>query len=157
MSKKVIAVVRLQPGEAGYYDELSRIHLTIGHPEAHIYAGTNCEQLRRSVQSGRLRLVSGSFGEPPQPFRFVRKGEHLVLAHNTAPAKEEPVKEEEVKETVEAVKEEPVVEAPAEEVVEEPAVAEEVAEEAPVVEEAPVEEKKPARRTRRARKTTAKE
>lgn len=156
MSKKVIAVVRLQPGEAGYYDELSRIHLTIGHPEAHIYAGTNCEQLRRSVQSGRLRLVSGSFGEPPQPFRFVRKGKHLVLAHNTAPAKEEPVKEE-VKEIVEAVKEEPVVEAPTEEVVEEPAVAEEVAEEAPAVEEAPVEEKKPARKTRCARKTTAKE
>lgn len=156
MSKNVIAVVRLQPGEAGYYDELSRIHLTIGHPEARIYAGTNCEQLRRSVQSGRLRLVSGSFGEPVQPFKFVRKGNYLVLAHNTEAVKEESVKEtEETKKVAEAVKEE----VPAEEVVEETAEAEteEAVEEAQAeAEKISVEEKKPTRK-RRSRKTAAKE
>ena len=39
-----IAVIRLAPGQVGYYDELSRIHLTIGNPERAIYAGTNCSQ-----------------------------------------------------------------------------------------------------------------
>ena len=63
MSKEIIAVVRLNVGESGYYDELSRIHLTQSNPLREILAGTNCTQLRRSVKSGRLRLLSGSLGE----------------------------------------------------------------------------------------------
>lgn len=62
-SKEIIAVIRLSPGEAGYYDPLSKIHLTIGKPQREIFAGTNCTQLRRSVASRRLRLISGSLGE----------------------------------------------------------------------------------------------
>ena len=82
-NKEVIAVVRLQPGQGGYYDELSRVHLTIGNPQANIYAGTNCTQLRRSVKSGRLRLISGSFGPDVPPFQLVRRGDFYVLAHNS--------------------------------------------------------------------------
>ena len=84
MSKEIIATVRLQPGEVGYYDELSRIHLTVGNPQANIYAGMNCSQLRRSVQSGRLRLVSGSFGPEVPPFKLIRKGDKFHLAVNDA-------------------------------------------------------------------------
>ena len=36
-----IAVVRLAPGQAGYYDELSGIYLTAGKPVAGIPSGTN--------------------------------------------------------------------------------------------------------------------
>lgn len=63
MSKEIIAVVRLTTGESGYYDDLSRIHLTAGDPQREIFAGTNCTQLRRSIKSGRLRLLSGSLSE----------------------------------------------------------------------------------------------
>ena len=88
MSKNTIAVVQLSPGEVGYYDELSRIHLTIGHPSEAVEAGTNCTQLRRSVKSGRLRLVSGSLGAEVPPFKFVRDGSRFVLTKNneTAPS-----------------------------------------------------------------------
>ena len=88
MSKNTIAVVQLSPGEVGYYDELSRIHLTIGHPAEAVEAGTNCTQLHRSVKSGRLRLVSGSLGAEVPPFKFVRDGGRYVLTKNdeTAPS-----------------------------------------------------------------------
>ncbi len=141
MSKNTIAVVQLSPGEVGYYDELSRIHLTIGHPAEAVEAGTNCTQLRRSVKSGRLRLVSGSLGAEVPPFKFVRDGGRYVLTKNdeTAPsivvakpkeaaaevkaaeAKAEEVKAEEVKEKpatkAKKAKKEEVVEAAAEEAV----------------------------------------
>ena len=86
MNKEVIAVVRLAPGQAGYYDDMSRIHLTVGAPEAKIFAGTNCSQLRRSVQAGRLRLVSGSFGPEVAPFKLVRDGNRFLLKMNDAKA-----------------------------------------------------------------------
>ena len=69
--KEPIARIALAPGQVGYYDEYSRIYLTIGTPEATIYSGTNCAQIRRSIKSGRIRLLSGSLGAPVAPFRIV--------------------------------------------------------------------------------------
>ena len=149
MNKDIIATIRLAQGEGGYYDELSRIHLTVGNPQRDVYAGTNCTQLRRSVKSGRLRLLFGSLGEEKK-IDLGRKGNRFttpeapvspVVAHEAAPVvePEAPVAEEApafVEESgateIEAVK--PAEEAPTEEVVEEAEAAEEVV--APVVEEA---------------------
>ena len=165
MNKDIIATIRLAQGEGGYYDELSRIHLTVGNPQRDVYAGTNCTQIRRSVKSGRLRLLFGSLGEEKK-IDLDKKGNRFtaseapvapVVAPVAAPVvePEAPVAEEApafVEESgateIEAVK--PAEEAPTEEVVEE-AAAEEVvpaAEEAEtpaevvkeVVEETPAEE-----------------
>ena len=76
-----IAVIRLAPGQVGYYDELSRIHLTIGNPERAIYAGTNCSQLRKSVKSGRLRLISGSLGEDKTPIKIHKPSTSVSLGN----------------------------------------------------------------------------
>ena len=57
-----IAVVRLAPGQAGYYDELSGVYLTAGKRTAAIPSGTNCAQLRRSVRMGTIILQSGTLG-----------------------------------------------------------------------------------------------
>lgn len=82
MNKEVIAVVRLMPGQGGFFDELSRIHLTVGNPQASVFAGMNCAQLRRSVKSGRLSLLSGSLGEEIPPFKLVQQGDNYILAPN---------------------------------------------------------------------------
>ena len=95
-----IAVIRLAPGQVGYYDELSRIHLTIGNPERAIYAGTNCSQLRKSVKSGRLRLISGSLGEDKTPIK-IHKPSTSVSLGNFIPEKSNKKETKEVKETVE--------------------------------------------------------
>lgn len=66
MGKRIpIATIKLAPGESGYYDEYSRIYLSSANPTAVVYSGTNCSQIKRSIKSGRLRLVSGSFEEVP--------------------------------------------------------------------------------------------
>ena len=162
MNKDIIATIRLAQGEGGYYDELSRIHLTAGNPQRDVYAGTNCTQIRRSVKSGRLRLLFGSLGEEKK-IDLSRKGNRFtapeapvapVVAPVAAPVvePETPVVEAPVVEEAPAFVEEsgateiesvkPVEEAPAEEVVEE-AAAEEVA---PAVEEA--EAAAPAKKSR---------
>lgn len=169
----VIATVKLNPGQGGYYDELSRIHLTPGNPIADVLAGTNCTQLRKSVQSGRLRLLSGSFGPAPSPFKLIRQGEQYVLAPNTddvvsvdiKPAITPEPKVEEVKEEVKAetVEEAPVVEeTPAVEEAPAETDAEEVAAEAeektePEAAEEPVVEEKPKKATRKTRAKKSKE
>lgn len=86
MSREIIAVIQLQPGQGGYYDDLSRIHLTIGNPRANVYAGTNCTQLRRSLKAGRLKLVTGSLGSEVPPFKLIRKGTSYILQPNDTSA-----------------------------------------------------------------------
>lgn len=95
MSKEIIAVVRLMPGQGGFYDPYSRIHLTTGKPQAEIVAGTNCSQLLRSLRSGRLKLVSGSLA-PKKPVNLTEKEAKAVMKE----ALEKPVEKavEEIKE-----------------------------------------------------------
>lgn len=122
MSKEIIAVVRLNIGESGYYDELSRIHLTQSNPLREILAGTNCTQLRRSVKSGRLRLLSGSLGEEKE-IDLGKKGNRFTGAIAPAFSVEDPAAvfvTETVVEVTPAVEDSlgvkvaPVVDAPAE-------------------------------------------
>lgn len=130
MSNEVIAVVRLSRGEVGYYDELSRIHLTISSPQRDILAGTNCTKLRKSVKSGRLKLLSGSLGEDPQLDLFKKGNKFTGIVNQGAAITVAPVV---------SIAPEPV-ETPATETIQEvvtPAV-EDVKEEVPAVEEAGV-------------------
>lgn len=82
MNKEVIATIKLAAGRVGFYDPLSRIHLTLGRPTAHVYAGTNCASLRRNVKAGVIRLVNGTLGEEVPPFKVVKIGDQFKLASN---------------------------------------------------------------------------
>lgn len=131
MARTVIARVRLAPSEVGYYDDLSRIHLTITSPEADVLSGMNCSHLKRGVANGTLRLVHGSFCMPePEKKKVITP----VIKEEPKPAAEEVLTDEpeteetkesavvEVSETVEEVPKrrsrkqktvaEPVTEAP---------------------------------------------
>lgn len=102
MAREIIAEIRLAPGEVGYYDDYSRIYLSTAKPSAYVYSGMNTTQIRRSIRSGRLRLVSGSlFGQATQKAT-------VPEAKPVAPKKEAPAPKEEPKPEV-------VVEAPVEE------------------------------------------
>lgn len=151
MQKRIpIATIKLAPGEAGYYDEYSRIYLSSTRPDAVIYSGTNCTQIKRSIKSGRLRLVSGGFDKPvTEP---VIEQQPPVA---TEEAKEVPVQEEEVKPEEEVAS--AVVEEQASEVKEEVEVpvqeVENKTEEAPVVEEVKEAPVKKSRRKNRKQET----
>ena len=155
--KEPIARIALAPGQVGYYDEYSRIHLTVGAPEATIYSGTNCAQIRRSIKSGRIRLLSGSLGAPVAPFRIINTPSGRKIVSN-AKKELEPVvaeiKQQVMPETMSVVEEkteivpEPVNEAAPEATTEEPITetVEEAVEDAPVAEEKPVAKKRAGRK-----------
>ena len=102
MARQAIAVIALAPGEIGYYDDYSRIYLSNESPKAVIYAGTNLFQIRKSIASGRLRLVQGSLSGEAD-------AENTKIVEVKPVITPEPVKEE-VK-----IEPEPIVEAPKEE------------------------------------------
>lgn len=86
MAKQIIARVKLAPGEIGYYDSYSRLYLTMQNNIADIYSDTDCTQIKRSVASGRLLLLSGSFTEPIKPAKNMPAKE--VKNTKAAPAME---------------------------------------------------------------------
>lgn len=118
--RSVIAEIKLAPGEVGYYDDYSRIHLTASSPTALIYAGVNCTQIKRSIKSGRLILLRGGFDTPqeipanpkavaPKTEVIIKKEEVKKVVKEEKKTETEPVKvEEEVIKPVETKVEEPV-------------------------------------------------
>lgn len=127
-----IAELRLAPGQVGFYDELTNIHLTLTSPFASVYQGMNTSRLQQSVNSGRLILVSGSLKPAP-----VRIAEEVVVEEKAAKVAKAKVEEKvvpvtaEIAEPVEAKVEEIKVEEVATEIVETLEVQEEVVQEAP--------------------------
>lgn len=136
MQKQPIAKIRLASGEVGYYDDYSRIYLSVANPEAYIYPGTNLFQIKRSIKSGRLRLIEGSLSEPVVEKPVVTSG----ISSPKAPEVVVEVKPEAIpEEATPVVKEEELAEVETK-VEEASAPAEEIATEAEV---------KPARRKRK--------
>lgn len=150
-----IAKIRLAAGRVGFYDDATRIHLTISRPEAVIYAGMNTTNIKRAVHSKSLRLVAGSLDVGPAK---VEKDMHIKETAAKAP---EPKEAESVTPVVEPVKEEAQVEAPkAEEapiVVEATEAVVEPVVEIPEVAEAPAEEEKKEAQKKTSRRKKAEE
>lgn len=130
-SKDIIAEIRLSNGEVGWYDEYTRIYLTILNPTAYVYAGMNLTQIKRSLASGRIRLVRGSLVKP-EPVKPEAPKEEPVVEKTPVVEKEPTVEEMPIVEDIPASKPEKI-ESQETPVVEETSVPEEiVAEEAPV-------------------------
>lgn len=151
MARQAIAVIALAPGEIGYYDDYSRIYLNNENPKAVIYAGTNLFQIRKSIASGRLRLVQGSLsGEADAKNTKTVEVKPVITPE---PVREVKVEPEPIVETPKEERIEPITETPAEVSVEE------VIEQAETVETVEtVEETEPAPKAkRRAKKIKAEE
>lgn len=151
MQKRIpIATIKLAPGEAGYYDEYSRIYLSSTRPDAVIYSGTNCTQIKRSIKSGRLRLVSGGFDKPVTEPIIEEQTPIVTEEVKEVPVQEEVKTEEEVtsvaaEEQAPEIKKE--IEVPVQEEVEVKT------EEVPVVEEVKETPVKKSRRKNRKQET----
>lgn len=151
MQKRIpIATIKLAPGEAGYYDEYSRIYLSSTRPDAVIYSGTNCTQIKRSIKSGRLRLVSGGFDKPVTEPIIEEQTPIVTEKVKEVPVQEEVKTEEEVtsaaaEEQAPEIKKE--IEVPVQEEVEVKT------EEVPVVEEVKETPVKKSRRKNRKQET----
>mgnify|MGYP000885235523 CR=1 FL=1 len=81
-----IALIRLAPGRVGFYDPLSRIHLTIGSPNAYVPSGTNCANLRRNVKNGVISLVDGTLGGDIPPLKVINDENGVRFVSNAEEA-----------------------------------------------------------------------
>lgn len=114
---KVIAVVKLAPGEVGFYDELTRTHLTIANPFAKIYEWMNTSAIQRALRFKRLVLIAGTLN--PAVKTAIKEEEKLNIVSpkievtpvvETAPVAEEIAVTEKVIEEAAPVEEVTVVE-----------------------------------------------
>lgn len=138
---QVIGVIKLAPGEVGFYDEISKIHLTMSRPKAEVYDYMNTTKLIRAVRSKVLILVAGSLNaartlNEEAPVAKLKKVSAQVV-------KEEKVVEETIPQ-VAMFAEEIIVPEEVQPLVEETATEEEVVEE---VQEEVVEIEQPKKRT----------
>lgn len=90
--KQPIARIRLNPGQGGFFDPVTRIHLTHGDPVKDIYAGMNTEGLKAAIRSKRISLISGSLGASVAPFKLIRRqdGKVVIVPNKSIP---EPVQD----------------------------------------------------------------
>jgi len=85
-----IAEVMLAPGQTGFYDDLSGIHLSLTNREAKVSRGVNTAGLVSAVQAGKIITVSGSLGSEtllykeaemaiPTYYRLLKKRQKKML------------------------------------------------------------------------------
>lgn len=99
-----IAKVRLAPGQAGYYDEVSGIYLTIVDHTAEVYSHMNTTNLKRAVKNGKIYVASGSL-EPVVQDSMEIKMQEIKKEVKEVERKEAKAKQEEVKPVVLEVEE----------------------------------------------------
>lgn len=94
----IIARIKLNPGETGYYDEKTNIYLNWKHPVADVPLGADVSDLRRSVKAHRISIIAGSLGRA-KTFKQVlmeakskRTGEPLDKLMGDTPLAKEPTK-----------------------------------------------------------------
>lgn len=75
----LIAIIKLAPGEVGYYDELTRIHLTLSRPTANVLDYMNTSRLRRSIMTKTLVLVAGSLNTTARDLNTPAKIEEVKI------------------------------------------------------------------------------
>lgn len=106
----IIARIKLNPGETGYYDEKTNIYLNWKHPVADVPLGADVSDLRRSVKAHRISIIAGTLGRA-KTFKQVlmeakskRTGEPLKDLMGTTPLAEEPTKVIDATDDVKVVK-----------------------------------------------------
>lgn len=106
----IIARIKLNPGETGYYDEKTNIYLNWKHPVADVSLGADVSDLRRSVKAHRISIIAGTLGRA-KTFKQVlmeakskRTGEPLEDLMGTTPLAEEPTKVIDAADDVKVVK-----------------------------------------------------
>ena len=61
--KKIIASIKLAPGNRGYFDPLTGINLTISNSIGYIYEDYDISNIRKAIKEGKIKIVGGNL--PP--------------------------------------------------------------------------------------------
>lgn len=77
----MLAKITLAPGQIGFHDALSNIHLTVANPTAVVPVGANTEHLKEAVKDGKILLLTGTLSstlkhrevEPKESIQFAKR------------------------------------------------------------------------------------
>ena len=61
--KKIIASIKLAPGNRGYFDPLTGINLTISNSIRYIREDDDISNIRKAIREGKIKIVGGQL--PP--------------------------------------------------------------------------------------------
>lgn len=98
----VKAIIKLATGNVGFYDNLTRIHLTIASPIAKVLKGMNTTNLENGVRCKTIEVIEGSLYDaidvPEEEVKPIPPVEEPPKKEEST--EEEPVVKEEVEESV---------------------------------------------------------
>ena len=77
----MLAKITLAPGQIGFHDALSNIHLTVANPTAVVPVGANTEHLKEAVKDGKILLLTGTLSsilkhrevKPKESIQFAKR------------------------------------------------------------------------------------
>ena len=80
--KKIIASIKLAPGNRGYFDPLTGINLTISNSIGYIREDDNVSNIRKAIREGKVKIVGGQL--PPainniKPVKEVKKEKPIEI------------------------------------------------------------------------------
>lgn len=109
--KRIIASVKLSPGNRGYFDPLTGINLTLSNNVGYVREDDNLDNIRKAIKSNKIKLVGGKL--PPainiEPVKEKKeKIEKPVVKEKKVKKKEEPKKSNPIKSLIKEKKEEKV-------------------------------------------------
>ena len=106
--KRAIAKIRLAPGNAGWFDPLTNIYLTLSEKECFVYNDQDTSNIRKAIKENKLELKEGRLPSP------VSKDKKEVVKKKSINKLEEPDKDKVVEkiEVIEEKKEEVKAERP---------------------------------------------
>lgn len=58
--EEIIAIIELAPGNIGWYDSLTGIHLSLTKKTAYIYKNFNVTNIRKAIKEGKIKIITGS-------------------------------------------------------------------------------------------------
>lgn len=104
--KRIIASIKLAPGNRGYFDPLTGMNLSLSNNIGYIREGDKVDNIRRDIKDGKIKIVGGKL--PPavnieqkqfkeEPVKVEAKKEPKVIKKEIVEKKKEEVKKEEVK------------------------------------------------------------
>ena len=77
----MLAKITLAPGQIGFHDALSNIHLTVTNPTAVVPVSANTEHLKEAVKDGKILLLTGTLSsilkhrevKPKESIQFAKR------------------------------------------------------------------------------------
>ena len=101
----MLAKITLAPGQIGYHDALSNVHLTLAEPTAVVPTGANTTHLKKAVKDGKILLISGTLSSTVNHRELKQKEvaaftkrvgiKRPVINQNVVHARKEAIKKEE--------------------------------------------------------------